>query len=462
MKTVERDIRTAIIRAGMGDIRAFESIVRRYHRLAFGYALSILKDDHLAEDVVQESFTDVYKHLRDLNSPDGFPAWLRRIVFKHCDRITRRKRYRETSYDDTIAGGYECPQSRVERMEQEESIRALVGKLPAKQRLVTELYYLDGLSQNDISRFLDIQPTTVRKRLFDSRKRLRKEMAMPNEQETETAVRELFKNRIAPDLLEKLLTNPAVINAAGEERNLTVLFADAVAITDQLRKMEIKEFFSFMNKHFEILFDIIVTNQGFIDKIIGDEFMAIWGTPANPKDHATLACYAAIEMQAKLRTMRESGEQGPGGEYRVSIGINTGNALIGNFGPPSYLQYTPLGDSINLGARLEGESRTYGVEIVIGEETYRNAKANIVARKLDDIDVRNRNEKVGIYELVGRKGVPLSESVKRKLTAFEKGYDAFSNNDIPKARKSFLAALEASGGMDVPSLIYLQRCAKND
>ena len=460
METVNYDLQASVIRAGLGDIRAFETIVRRYHKLAFGYAISILKDYHFAEDVVQETFTEVFKTLRNLRSPSAFPSWLRLIVHKQCDRLTRRKRHREVPYEDRAEGNFESPDQHIERKEQEETIRSLIRKLPPKHRLVTELFYMDGLPQDDISRFLEIKPTTVRKRLYDSRKRLKKELAMTSEQQTDSVVRELFSNRLAPNLLEKLLQNPSILNLNGEERNLSVLFSDAIGITAKQHDMGLQDFFSYMNKYFAILFDIIVSNQGFMDKIIGDAFMALWGTPANPKDHATHACYTAIDMQAKLRSLRLSNAEASGMGFRISIGINTGNALIGNFGPPSFTQYTPLGDTINFGSRLEELARQYGVETAIGESTYENAKENIIARKLDDIEVRFQEEKIGIYELIERKKTGVSDDVRRKLAAFEEGYNSYSQKNYDDARKSFLAALELSGGTDMPSLIYLQRCAE--
>lgn len=444
----------------MGDIRAFEWIVRRYHKLAFGYAISLLGDYHLAEDAVQESFTEVFRSLRNLRTPAAFPSWLRLIVFKQCDRLTRKKRHHEVPYIDHVEGNLEGPETYMERQEQENAIRTLIQTLPQKQRLVTELFYMDGLSQSDIAQFLEIKPSTVRKRLFDSRRRLKKEMAMTNEQQTDSAVRELFSNRLAPELLDKLLKNPSILELNGEERNLTVLFADAVGITDKQSEMGLNDFFTYMNRHFAILFDIIVSNQGFLDKIVGDEFMALWGTPANPEDHATHGCYAAIDMQTKLRELRESTSGAPGGDFRISIGVNSGNAMIGNFGPPNLLQYTPLGDTINFGSRLERVARTYGVEIAIGEETYMNAKEHIIARKLDDIEARNQVKKVGIYELLERKTTGVPDGIQRKLEAFAKGYGAFEAGDFTAARKGFLAALELSDGTDVPSLIYLQRCAE--
>ena len=458
MEAVEENLHAEIIRAGMGDIRAFESLVRRYYRLAFGYAISILKDYHLAEDAVQECFTEVHKSLRNLKFPAAFPSLLKLVVRKQCDRLTRKKRPGEVPYEDRTESRFESPESQADRREREAEIQALVKMLPPKQRVVTELYYMEGLSQDDISQFLKIKPSAVRKRLFDARKRLKKEMAMATDQETDSAIRRLFSNRIAPDLLEKLLSNPSLVELQGEERQLTVLFADAVKITDKQNRMALRDFFTYMNNHFSILFNIILENKGFIDKIIGDEFMALWGTPANPKDHATLACYTAIEMQSKLRALAKEKTAESEQPFRISIGINTGNALIGNFGPPQFLQYTPLGDTINFGARLEEYARKYGVEIAIGEDTYENAKANIIARKLDVIDVRQMKRNIGVYELVSKKSDGVSDDIRHKLEAFEKGYDEFTKENIDKARKHFLTALEASEGTDVPSLIYLQRC----
>lgn len=458
METVEEDLHAAIVRAGLGDIRAFELLVRRYYKLAFGYAISTLKDYHLAEDAVQECFAEVYRTLRNLRHPSAFPSWLRLVARKQCDRLTRKKRHGEVPYEDRISSRFESPEIQVERREREAEIQALIRTLPQKQRIVIELHYMDGLSQGDISQFLEIKPSTVRKRLFDARSRLKKEMAMATEKQTDSAIRSLFSNRIAPDLLKKLLSDPSILELNGEQRELTVLFADAIGITDTQSRMRLPDFFSYMNRHFTILFDIIVSNQGFLDKIIGDEFMALWGTPANPKEHATLACYTALQMQDKLKSLEEEQVTGDDPPFRISIGINSGPALIGNFGPPQFLQYTPLGDTINFGARLEGLAREYGVEIAIGEDTYKMAQENIVARKLDEIDVRQMGKSIGIYELVARAGGDLPENLLQKLSAFEKGYEEFAAGNTDTARKHFLAALEASEGTDVPSLIYLQRC----
>ena len=104
---------------------------------------------------------------------------------------------------------------------------------------------------------------------------------MADEQATDKALRELFENRISPDLLEKLLSDPSILDVNGEERVLTVLFADAKNVTRKQNSMEMREFFKYMNKHFAVLSEVIVSNGGFLDKIIGDEFMAIWGTPVN-------------------------------------------------------------------------------------------------------------------------------------------------------------------------------------
>ena len=448
------DLANSVSRASLGDLRAFELLVRRYHRLAFGYALSLLRDYHLAEDAIQESFVEAFQTIRQLRTPFAFPKWLRLIVFKQCDRIGRRKRHTEVFFDDKYEGPYESPAATTERKDTEACVREAVQTLPPKLRLVTELFYINGRSQSDISQFLGVQASTVRKRLYDSRARLRKELVMVNDHDMDRVIRSQFGNRVAPDLLDRVLSNPNLLDLNGEERNLTVLFADGIDITAKQRTMEIRKFFSYMNEHFAILFDIIVSNGGFVDKIIGDEFMALWGTPVNPKDHAIRACMAAIDMQAKLKSL-------PGTPpYRISIGINTGDALIGNFGPPKYLQYTPLGDTINLGSRLEREARNYGVYSVIGEETYRLAADEIIARKLDDIDVRYQEERVAIYELIERKRSGIPDQVKKTLDSFTRGLDFFHEVDYPSARAEFLTALQSSGGTDVPSLIYLQRCAE--
>ena len=176
-----------------GDLDAFGRIVRRFQRMACGCAYSHLGDFHLAEDAAQEAFVEAYSRLPDLRHPQAFPGWFRRIVLKHCDRFTRRRNVETVPLEaasNTPADGV-GPDRLTEQREIQERVLASVRALPERQRMATTLFYIDGYSQQEISDFLDVPVTTVKKRLHDARQNLKERML--------DMVDETLKNVALPD-----------------------------------------------------------------------------------------------------------------------------------------------------------------------------------------------------------------------------------------------------------------------
>lgn len=453
-----------VIRAATGNRRAFEALVRRYYRLALGYADSILRDYHMAQDAVQEAFLAASEGLPGLREPAAFPGWLRRIVFSRCDRM--RRRASPTPIEPVeLTSAYPGPEELAEGADLVRRVAGLIDGLPPAQREAAELCFIDGYSPSDVACFLEVNPSTVRKRLHDARARLRhalqEEIPMQTKDRTDTALRELFAHRISDDRLEKLLASPSLIKTDGEVRELTVMFADMVDMVGIVSAKSPSEIRTFLNTFFTEMSEIVLKEGGFLDKMVGDMIMAIWGTAANPGDHATGACYAALAMQKQLRATRLQPQP------RVAIGIHSGEAIIGNFGPPDNVQYTPMGDHVNFGAMLEDRGRTYGVHTLVSEVTRNLAGSAIRARRLDVIDTprfswphRNGESRIGLYELVARGDETLPDERRRTLDAFDEGLEAFDAGEFGRARGRFVEALAASGGVDGPSLVYLNRCAE--
>ena len=169
------DFQSLIARAQRGDREAYGQLVRRFQDMAYGYALSIVADFHRAQDAAQEAFIEAYRQLGQLRNPRAFPGWLRKIIFKHCDRMRRRKRVAAASLDETESPGA-GPEVQVERREAVEQVLAAVNSLPEDERTATTLFYIDGYSYKDIAQFLDVPISTVTNRLRSSRARLRKRM----------------------------------------------------------------------------------------------------------------------------------------------------------------------------------------------------------------------------------------------------------------------------------------------
>ena len=167
-----------IKRTQAGDVSAFGAIVTRFQDMAVGYAYSILGDFHLAEDAAQEAFIQAYCDLNQLREPLAFPGWFRKIVFKHCDRLTRKKRVQTIPLESVIElpSAGKDPVETVLEQEMKDTVLAAIQALPEKERIVTTLFYINGYSQNEIADFLEVPVTTVNSRLHYSRKRLKERL----------------------------------------------------------------------------------------------------------------------------------------------------------------------------------------------------------------------------------------------------------------------------------------------
>jgi RNA polymerase sigma factor (sigma-70 family) len=194
------ELASLVIRARAGHLDAYGEIVRRFQDMAYGYAYSLLGDFHLAEDAAQEAFIEAYIRLAELREPAAFPGWFRRVVFKHCDRITRRKRAHTVPLEeDMLIGTPEPPLT-----ELREQVLEAVRNLPERERETTTLFYINGYSQKEIADFLEVPVTTVQKRLHDSRRKLKERMlGMVEETLKSNAFDERFSQKVIRGLLER-------------------------------------------------------------------------------------------------------------------------------------------------------------------------------------------------------------------------------------------------------------------
>jgi RNA polymerase sigma factor (sigma-70 family) len=194
-----------VVKAKEGDIGAFDSLIRAFRDMAVGYAYSILGDFPLAEDAAQEAFVQVFKDLETLREPKAFPSWFRRIVFKHCDRITRKKARDFNTFDiePPSPSKEDEPQAILQKKETIHMVLSSINLLPTHERSVTNLFYINGYSMNQIGDFLEVPAKTVKSRLYSARKKLRKRMVdMVKETLTTYAPGEAFNKRVRRILAE--------------------------------------------------------------------------------------------------------------------------------------------------------------------------------------------------------------------------------------------------------------------
>jgi len=213
-------------------------------------------------------------------------------------------------------------------------------------------------------------------------------------------IKKQFEHYLAPEMVKKLQKNPALLKLGGDLRILTFLFSDIRGFTpiSEKYKSNPQGLTELINKFLTPMTDIILKHGGTVDKYMGDCIMAFWNAPLDTPNHQYMAIRAAREMKRKLRRMNIKEEFGI--ELKIGIGINTGEAVVGNMGSKQRFDYSVLGDAVNLASRLEGISKNYDTTIVIGEDTYKSVKDKFKFRKLDDVQVKGKSNKVAIYSII--------------------------------------------------------------
>jgi adenylate cyclase len=242
-------------------------------------------------------------------------------------------------------------------------------------------------------------------------------------------IRGAFGRYLSPALVERLAKNPNQLKLGGEIRPMTFLFMDIRNFTGIAEKFTPEELTHFMNSFLTPMTDIILQLGGTIDKYMGDCIMAFWNAPFEDEEHAPHACQAALEMQEFLRTT-------PGfEEIRVGIGINTGNACVGNMGSEQRFDYTALGDEVNLASRIEGLSKNYGVTAIVGQNTVAATK-EFATLEIDLIRVKGKTKPVKIFALLGDAELESRPLFGEVRGHFEKMLAAYRDQQWNEAEKS--------------------------
>ncbi len=277
-----------------------------------------------------------------------------------------------------------------------------------------------------------------------------------SEESQKKFIKGAFSRYIAPDVIDQIMLNPESLELGGENRRITIFFSDVAGFSTISEKLSPPELVALLNEYLSEMTDIIISHGGTIDKYEGDAIMAFYGAPQPYIDHELRACKAAIDMKKRLREMQEKWRSVGQHELFVRMGMNTGLAVVGNMGSKMRMDYTAMGDSVNLASRLEGANKWYGTTAMISENTYTNVKDHVDVRKLDTIRVIGKTEPIVIYELFGIKGT-LPQKVYDVIELYNKGLEMFGEHQWKKALKFFTDALEILPD-DGPSKTYVGRC----
>lgn len=210
----------------------------------------------------------------------------------------------------------------------------------------------------------------------------------------------LFGTYVPPELVDEMVKDPDSYSMKAASKELSVMFCDMRGFTKLSEKMEPTQLQELLNVVFSRLTDIIRANRGTIDKYMGDCVMAFWGAPVDTPNHAALAVQSAVEMAQAVRRINEEHRAKGLPEIGVGVGINTGTMCVGDMGSDIRRSYTVIGDAVNLGSRLEGLSKVYGVEIVVSESARKQAP-EFAWQELDRVRVKGKEQAVGIFAPVG-------------------------------------------------------------
>ena len=263
-----------------------------------------------------------------------------------------------------------------------------------------------------------------------------------------------FRKYIPADLVRMLVREGVEPRPGGSVRTLTVMFADIAGFTGLSERLG-DQIIPLLSKYLDIMSREVNSHGGTIDKFIGDAVMAFWGAPVTNADHAVDACRAALACQHSLRA---SGPTDDGGRpLKVRIGINSGNMLVGNIGSEFRLNYTVIGDAVNVASRLESANKEYGTDIIIGEEARRLAGDRICVRELDRLMVYGRSGGLAIYELLDVDDA--ATVLPRWVTLYERALAAYRSQDFAGAMLLFRQVL-AERNTDQPARLMLARCSE--
>lgn len=275
-----------------------------------------------------------------------------------------------------------------------------------------------------------------------------------SEEKKKQELKRTFSKYVSPAVVDEILKTEENLKLGGKKQEMSVFFSDVRGFTKFSEKMDPEELAQFLNEYLTPMTEVIFNNKGTLDKYMGDGLMAFFGAPIPNTDHASCACKAALESLQKLKILKEEFKRKKWPDIDIGIGINTGLMSVGNMGSQIVQSYTVIGDAVNLGARLEGTTKQYGVRILVSEFTYNAAKEHYIFREVDRVRVVGKKDPVGAFELLDdKKNVLLLEYVDK----YNRAYLLYTQKDFVKAKDLF-TDLEKHNPQDKLVSIYKTRC----
>ncbi len=270
---------------------------------------------------------------------------------------------------------------------------------------------------------------------------------------SEEKIRHIFQKYVPGEIIDEVLKTKGASLMVGKKQTTTVLFSDIRSFTTISERLSAEELVTSLNMYFNIMVGIIIEHKGIIDKFIGDAIMSIFGAPVLHEDDPLQAVITAMEMLRSLDGFNKKQIKMGRPEFKIGIGLNTGEVVVGNIGSTQKLDYTCIGDAVNLASRLEGLTKMYGVPIIISESTFNKAQSDINAREIDAVRVKGKLRPVKIYEPY----IDVTEKRKEGYKTFNEGIDLYRRKKFEEALRLFNRANTILEG-DMPCSLYKDRC----
>jgi adenylate cyclase len=283
-------------------------------------------------------------------------------------------------------------------------------------------------------------------------------MVMIDDISTEKRMKATMSRYMDPSLADQILTSDQAL-LGGQSSTATILFSDIRSFTTLTEELGAQGTVSLLNEYFTLMVDCIQQEGGMLDKFIGDAIMAVFGTPLSHGDDEDRAVRAAIAMLKQLETYNAGRRAAGKKPIEIGIGMDTDAVVSGNIGSPKRMDYTVIGDGVNLASRLEGACKQYGARILVSEHTYAKLRGTYRGREIDRIIVKGKTQPVSVYEILEHHTPETFPNIVEALGHFRHGLECYRGARFPEAGKAFGEALRLNPA-DKTAKLYVERCER--